>query len=141
MATLNEIFNDLQYKALQSNHAVSRVLKLANLKRLVVQVNAVPNGDGTVHFSMTLHSKANYRKQIGIVASDADDLMLIAQFLQKYGGTLSQYIKFTRFPRQGNDEVEIEDNDNNVQQPQPQPQPKPTSQPKVRQNRNAEDEF
>jgi len=99
MASLKEILDELGQQAKQTQKIVSRVLKIKGIKRIVVQVNAVPNGN-SVRYSMTIHSQNNFRKQIGITANDAEDLRLISEFLEKYADLLNEYIRFT--PRNGN---------------------------------------
>ncbi len=99
MASLKEIIDELGKQAKEQNKIVSRVLKIKGIKRIVVQLNAVPQ-DGKVRYSMTIHSQNNYKKQLGITAEDAEDLKLIYEFLTKYKDLLDEYVKFT--PRDGN---------------------------------------
>jgi len=94
MATLQEILSQIGQEAKDTNKIVTRVLKIKGLKRLVVQLNAVPNGN-SVRYSMTLHSANNYRKQIGITANDSEDLKLISEFLRKYADLLNEYVRFS----------------------------------------------
>ncbi|ALG96878.1 hypothetical protein AZ268_gp10 [Acidianus rod-shaped virus 2] len=126
MATLEEIFNELRDKAKQSGKPATRVLKIKGLKRLVIQLNAIPNGN-SVRFSMTVHSQRNYKKQLGIVAGDADDFAIIAKFLQSHKDLLDKYVKFT--VTNSNNEVEVDLGEENEE-------PK-----KERKKKNVEDEF
>jgi len=109
MTSLKEIFDELSQQAKEQNKPASRILKIKGLKRLVVQINAVPD-NGKVRYSMTIHSQNNFKKQIGITANDAEDLKLISEFLTKYADLLNEYVKFT--PRNGNriqeEELELE---------------------------------
>ena len=110
MASLKEIIDELGQQAKQNNKIVSRILKIKGIKRIVVQLNAIPNGN-SVRYSMTIHSQNNFRKQLGITASDAEDLRLISEFLSKYADLLNEYIRFT--PRNNNmpreEELELGD--------------------------------
>ena len=72
MASLKEIIDELGKQAKEQNKITSRILKIKGLKRLVVQLNAIPE-NGKVRYSMTIHSQNNYKKQIGITANDAED--------------------------------------------------------------------
>ena len=94
MASLKEIIDELGQQAKQNNKIVSRILKIKGIKRIVVQLNAIPNGN-SVRYSMTIHSQNNFRKQIGITANDAEDLRLISEFLEKYADLLNEYVRFT----------------------------------------------
>ena len=94
MTSLKEIIDELGQQAKQNNKPVSRILKIKGLQRLVVQLNAVPNGN-SVRYSMTIHSQNNFRKQIGITANDAEDFKIISEFLDKYRDLLNEYVKFT----------------------------------------------
>lgn len=126
MASLEDIFSELKQRAKESGKPTSRVLKLKGLKRFVIQINAVPSGNN-VRFSMTVHSQRNYKRQIGIIAGDADDFETIAKFLQKYKDTLDKYVKFS--VNGGNNEVEM-DVENESEEPKNQ-----------RKRKNVEDEF
>jgi len=110
MASLKEIMDELGKQAKEQNKIMSRVLKIKGIKRIVVQLNAIPNGN-SVRYSMTIHSQNNFRKQIGITADDAEDLRLISEFLEKYEDLLNEYIRFT--PRNNNmpreEELELGD--------------------------------
>jgi hypothetical protein len=133
MASLKEIIDELGHQAKQNNKPVSRILKIKGLQRLVVQLNAVPNGN-SIRYSMTLHSQNNYKKQIGITAGDAKDLRIIADFLDKYADLLNEYVKFTR---NGNstpqvEELELDKEENEQTQEKSQ---------KKSQKKNVEDEF
>ncbi|QJF12322.1 hypothetical protein ARV3_gp09 [Acidianus rod-shaped virus 3] len=130
MASLQEIFNELKEKVKESGKPANRVLKIKGLKRLVIQLNAVPDGD-SVRFSMTIHSSRNFKKQLGIVADDAQDFETIANFLTKYKDYLSKYIKFNIQDRSNVED--IEDTEETEKQ-----QPK---QNKSKKERNVEDEF
>lgn len=126
MASLEEIFDKLKERAKESGKPASRVLKIKGLKRLVVQINAIPSRDN-VRFSMTIHSQRNYKKQIGIVADDAEDLEIIAKFLKKYKDVLDKYIKFNI--RREEDEIEIDIEEENE------------NQKKEKKKKNIEEEF
>jgi len=110
MASLKEIIDEIGKQAKEQNKIMSRVLKIKGIKRIVVQLNAIPNGN-SVRYSMTIHSQNNFRKQIGITADDAEDLRLISEFLEKYEDLLNEYIRFT--PRNNNmpreEELELGD--------------------------------
>ena len=133
MASLKEIIDELAQQAKQNNKIMSRILKIKGLKRLVVQLNAIPE-NGKVRYSMTIHSQNNYKKQIGITANDAEDFRLISEFLSKYADLLNEYVKFS--PRNGNNirEEELELDKEEEQQTQEKPQ-------KKSQKKNVEDEF
>jgi len=91
---LKEILDTLGKQAKESNKIASRILKIKGIKRIVVQLNAIPQ-DGKVRYSLTIHSQNNFRKQIGITANDAEDLKLISEFLTKYADLLNEYVRFT----------------------------------------------
>ena len=133
MASLKEIIDELGQQAKQNNKPASRILKIKGLKRLVVQLNAVPE-NGKVRYSMTIHSQNNFKKQIGITANDAEDLRLISEFLTKYADLLNEYVKFT--PRNGNriqeEELDLESESQEQKSSQSQ---------KKQQKKNVEDEF
>ena len=133
MASLKEIIDELGSQAKQNNKIASRILKIKGLKRLVVQLNAIPE-NGKVRYSMTIHSQNNYKKQIGITANDAEDFRLISEFLSKYADLLNEYVKFS--PRNGNNirEEELELDKEEEQQTQEKSQ-------KKSQKKNVEDEF
>jgi len=133
MASLKEIIDELGKQAKEQNKIMSRILKIKGLKRLVVQLNAIPE-NGKVRYSMTIHSQNNYRKQIGITANDAEDFRLISEFLVKYKDLLDEYVKFS--PRNGNNirEEELELDKEEEEQIQEKPQ-------KKQQKKNVEDEF
>jgi len=133
MASLKEIIDELAQQAKQNNKIMSRILKIKGLKRLVVQLNAIPE-NGKVRYSMTIHSQNNYKKQIGITANDAEDFRLISEFLSKYADLLNEYVKFS--PRNGNNirEEELELDKEEEQQTQEKSQ-------KKSQKKNVEDEF
>ena len=133
MASLKEIIDELGKQAKEQNKIASRILKIKGLKRLVVQLNAIPE-NGKVRYSMTIHSQNNYRKQIGITANDAEDFRLISEFLSKYADLLNEYVKFS--PRNGNNirEEELELDKEEEQQTQEKSQ-------KKSQKKNVEDEF
>jgi hypothetical protein len=128
MASLKEIIDEIGSQAKSQNKIVSRILKIKGLKRFVVQLNAVPNGN-SVRYSMTIHSQNNFRKQIGITANDAEDFKIISEFLSKYADLLNEYVKFTG--RNGNrvqeEELDIEE--------------EAEQKPKKQQKKNVEDEF
>jgi len=94
VASLKEILDTLGKQAKESNKIASRILKIKGIKRIVVQLNAIPQ-DGKVRYSLTIHSQNNFRKQIGITANDAEDLKLISEFLTKYADLLNEYVRFT----------------------------------------------
>ncbi|CAI44167.1 hypothetical protein ARV1_gp12 [Acidianus rod-shaped virus 1] len=134
MSDLEDIILNLKDKAKDSGHYVSKIINIKGLQRLTLQINASPDG----HVSMTVHSKSNFKKQIGVTASDAGDLMLISKFLTKYSGTLDKYVKFSKLTVRNNDDenvVDIDD-DNNDQKPQQKEKGKHKERPK-----NIEDEF
>ncbi|ARQ96686.1 hypothetical protein [Sulfolobus islandicus rod-shaped virus 11] len=133
MASLKEIIDELGKTAKEQNKIASRILKIKGLKRLVVQLNAVPD-NGKIRYSMTIHSQNNFRKQLGITANDAEDLKLIADFLNKYADILNEYVKFT--PRNGN-RVEEEELELNEEEQEEKEQKKE----KKREKKNVEDEF
>jgi len=128
MASLKEIIDEIGSQAKQSNKPVSRVLKIKGTKRLVVQLNAVPNGN-SVRYSMTIHSANNFRKQIGITANDAEDLKIISEFLSKYADLLNTYVKFT-----GRNNNSVQEEELDIEEEQHQ-------QSKKSQKKNVEDEF
>ena len=129
MASLKEIIDELGKQAKDQNKIVSRILKIKGLKRFVVQLNAVPN-NGKIRYSMTIHSQNNYKKQIGIVADDAEDFKIISEFLDKYKDLLNEYIKFTR---NNNSNVQVEELE--LESEEQQKSQKKSS------KRNVEDEF
>ena len=137
MVSLKEIIDELGRQAKEQNKIVSRILNIKGTNRIVVQVNAIPNGN-SVRYSMTIHSRNNYRKQIGITANDANDLKIIAEFLNKYKDLLNEYVKFS--PRNGNsireEELELENTEEEQQVEQKQEKSQKKSQKK-----NVEDEF
>ena len=137
MASLKQILDELGSQAKQSNKIISRILNIKGTNRIVVQVNAIPE-NGKIRYSMTIHSRNNYRKQIGITANDANDLKIIAEFLSKYADLLNEYVKFS--PRNGNaireEELELENSGNGQQEEQKQ-----EKQQKRGQKKNVEDEF
>jgi len=132
MASLKQIIDELGQQAKENNKIASRVLKIKGIKRIVVQLNAVPNGN-SVRYSMTIHSANNFRKQIGITASDAGDLRLISEFLNKYADLLNEYIKFT--PRNSNMPREEELELGNEEESEKEEKPRKTS------KKNVEEEF
>ena len=133
MASLKEIIDELGKTAKEQNKIASRILKIKGLKRLVVQLNAVPE-NGKVRYSMTIHSQNNFRKQLGITANDAEDLKLIAEFLNKYADILNEYVKFT--PRNNSvvqeEEIELSEEEQEKSQQKTQ---------KKKEKKNVEDEF
>jgi len=133
MASLKEIIDELGKQAKENNKIASRILKIKGLKRLVVQLNAVPQ-DGKIRYSMTIHSQNNFRKQLGITANDSEDLRLIAEFLNKYADLLNEYVKFT--PRNNNnvreEELELEEDTESQKEQKKE---------KKREKKNVEDEF
>ena len=133
MASLKEVIDELGKQAKENNKIASRILKIKGLKRLVVQLNAVPQ-DGKVRYSMTIHSQNNFRKQLGITANDSEDLRLIAEFLNKYKDILDEYVKFT--PRNNNrvqeEELELEEDTESQKEQKKE---------KKREKKNVEDEF
>jgi len=133
MASLKEILDELGKQAKQGNKIASRVLKIKGIKRIVVQLNAVPE-NGKVRYSMTIHSANNFRKQLGITANDAEDLKLISEFLSKYADLLNEYVKFS--PRNSNrvqeEELEMEENEESQREEQ---------KPKRSGKKNVDEEF
>jgi len=133
MASLKEILDTLGKQAKEQNKIMSRVLKIKGIKRIVVQLNAIPNGN-SVRYSLTIHSQNNFRKQLGITANDAEDLKLISEFLTKYADLLNEYVKFTRRNNNAVQEEEIdteEDEENEKEQ----------KKERKREKRNVEEEF
>ena len=112
VASLKEIIDELGKQVKQTNKIASRVLKIKGIKRIVVQLNAIPQ-DGKVRYSLTIHSQNNFRKQLGITANDSEDLKLISEFLAKYADLLNEYIRYT--PRNNNaiqeEELEMEEDE------------------------------
>jgi len=132
MASLKEILDQLGSQAKQDNRIASRVLKIKGIRRIVVQLNAIPE-NGNVRYSMTIHSSNNFRKQLGITANDSEDLKLISEFLTKYADLLNEYVKFT--PRNNSTPREEElDVEETTEQNSSQKTKKP-------QKKNVEDEF
>jgi len=133
VASLKEILDTLGKQAKESNKIASRILKIKGIKRIVVQLNAIPQ-DGKVRYSLTIHSQNNFRKQIGITANDAEDLKLISEFLTKYADLLNEYVRFTgrNNNRVQEEELEIEENEENEKEEQ---------RPKKSGKKNVEEEF
>jgi len=133
MASLKEVIDELGKQAKENNKIASRILKIKGLKRLVVQLNAIPQ-DSKVRYSMTIHSQNNFKKQLGITANDSEDLKLISEFLTKYADILNEYVKFT--PRNNNrvqeEELELEENTESQKEQKKE---------KKREKKNVEDEF
>jgi len=132
MASLKEIIDEIGKQAREQNKIMSRVLKIKGIRRIVVQLNAIPNGS-SVRYSMTIHSANNFRKQIGITASDAEDLRLISEFLNKYADLLNEYIRFT--PRNSNMPREEELELGNEEESEKAEKPRKAS------KKNVEEEF
>jgi len=132
MASLKEIIDEIGKQAREQNKIMSRVLKIKGIRRIVVQLNAIPQ-DGKVRYSMTIHSQNNFRKQIGITANDAEDLRLISEFLEKYADLLNEYVRFTsrNNNRVQEEELELNEEEENVKEEKP----KKTS------KKNVEEEF
>ena len=137
MASLKEVIDELGKQAKENNKIASRILKIKGLKRLVVQLNAVPQ-DGKVRYSMTIHSQNNFRKQLGITANDSEDLRLIAEFLNKYKDILDEYVKFT--PR-NNSVSQVEELELSEEEEKQKPSQKEEKAQKKQQKKNVEDEF
>jgi Ran GTPase-activating protein (RanGAP) involved in mRNA processing and transport len=133
VASLKEILDELGKQVKQTNKIASRVLKIKGIKRIVVQLNAIPQ-DGKVRYSLTIHSQNNYRKQLGITANDAEDLKTIADFLNKYADLLNEYIRYT--PRNNNAVQEEELNDEEDEENE-----KEERKERKREKRNVEEEF
>ncbi|AOG61572.1 MULTISPECIES: hypothetical protein [Bacteria] len=131
MASLKQILDELGKQAKEQNKIASRILKIKGIKRIVVQLNAVPQ-NGSIRYSMTIHSQNNFRKQIGITPQDAEDLKLIAEFLEKYADFLNEYVKFT--PR-NNSTVQEEELDMEQQE---EKEEKPSTKSR---KKNVEEEF
>ena len=133
MPSLKEVIDELGKTAKEQNKIASRILKIKGLKRIVVQLNAVPD-NGKIRYSMTIHSQNNFRKQLGITANDSEDLRLIAEFLNKYADLLNEYVKFT--PRNNNnvreEELELEEGTESQKEQKKE---------KKREKKNVEDEF
>ena len=137
MASLKEIIDELGKTAKEQNKITSRILKIKGLKRLVIQLNAVPQ-DGKVRYSMTIHSQNNFRKQLGITANDAEDLKLISEFLTKYADILNEYVKFT--PR-GNNTTQVEELELSEEEEKQKESSSQQKTQKKAQKKNVEDEF
>jgi len=133
MASLKEIIDEIGKQAKEQNKIMSRVLKIKGIKRIVVQLNAIPNGN-SVRYSMTIHSQNNFRKQIGITANDAEDLRLISEFLEKYADLLNEYVRFTSRNNNRVQEEELEIGDEEQEQ-------KEEKKERRREKRNVEEEF
>jgi len=133
MSSLKEIIDEIGKQARQENKIMSRVLKIKGIKRIVVQLNAIPNGN-SVRYSMTIHSQNNFRKQIGITANDAEDLRLISEFLNKYADLLNEYIRFTSRNNNRVQEEELDMEENEESQ-------KEEKKERKRERRNVEEEF
>ena len=133
VASLKEIIDELGKQVKQTNKIASRVLKIKGIKRIVVQLNAIPQ-DGKVRYSLTIHSQNNFRKQLGITANDAEDLKTIADFLNKYADLLNEYIRYT--PRNNNAIQEEELNDEEDEENE-----KEERKERKREKRNVEEEF
>ena len=133
MPGLKEILDTLGKQAKEQNKIMSRVLKIKGIKRIVVQLNAIPQ-DGKVRYSLTIHSQNNFRKQLGITANDADDLRLISEFLTKYADLLNEYVKFTRRNNNSVQEEELEMEENEESE-------KEQKKERKREKRNVEEEF
>ena len=120
MASLKEIIDEIGKQAREQNKIMSRVLKIKGIRRIVVQLNAIPQ-DGKVRYSMTIHSQNNFRKQIGITANDAEDLRLISEFLEKYADLLNEYVRFTsrNNNRVQEEELELNEEEENVKEEKP----------------------
>ena len=133
VASLKEILDELGKTAKQENRIMSRVLKIKGIKRIVVQLNAVPE-NGRVRYSLTIHPQNNFRKQLGITVNDAEDLKIISEFLQKYADLLNEYVKYS--PRNNNrvqeEELDMEEDEENEKEEQ---------KPKRATKRNVEEEF
>jgi hypothetical protein len=133
MASLKEIIDEIGKQAREQNKIMSRVLKIKGIRRIVVQLNAIPNGN-SVRYSMTIHSANNFRKQLGITANDSEDLRLISEFLNKYADLLNEYIRFTPRNNSMPREEELELGDEEQEQKEEQ-------KPKRATKRNVEEEF
>jgi len=133
MASLKEIIDEIGKQAREQNKIMSRVLKIKGIRRIVVQLNAIPQ-DGKVRYSMTIHSANNFRKQIGITANDAEDLRLISEFLEKYADLLNEYVRFTSRNNNRVQEEELELGEEEQEQKEEQ-------KPKRATKRNVEEEF
>jgi len=132
MASLKEIIDEIGKQAKEQNKIMSRVLKIKGIKRIVVQLNAIPNGN-SVRYSMTIHSQNNFRKQIGITANDAEDLRLISEFLEKYADLLNEYVRFTSRNNNRVQEEELEIGDEEQEQKE--------EKPRKGSKKNVEEEF
>jgi len=132
MASLKQIIDELGQQAKENNKIASRVLKIKGIKRIVVQLNAVPNGN-SVRYSMTIHSQNNFRKQIGITANDAEDLRLISEFLEKYADLLNEYVRFTSRNNNRVQEEELELGEEEQEQKE--------EKPRKASKKNVEEEF
>jgi hypothetical protein len=126
MASLEDIIKDLKDEVSKSGKISNRILKIKGLKRLVIQINAVPTNNN-VRISMTIHPQNNYKKQLGITTEDYNDLVTIAEFLNKYKDVLDKYIRYTRVSNNNEMEIEVEKEN--------------TSSSSRREKRDIEDEF
>ena len=133
MASLKEIIDEIGKQAREQNKIMSRMLKIKGIRRIVVQLNAIPNGN-SVRYSMTIHSQNNFRKQIGITANDAEDLRLISEFLEKYKDLLNEYVRFTSRNNNRVQEEELELGEEEQEQ-------KEEKKERRREKRNVEEEF
>ena len=107
MASLEDVIKDLKEEVSKSGKISNRILKIKGLKRLVIQINAVPTNN-SVRISMTIHPQNNYKKQLGITTDDYNDLVTIAEFLNKYKDTLDKYIRYVRTTSNNEMEIEVE---------------------------------
>jgi hypothetical protein len=141
VASLKEILDTLGKQAKEQNRIASRILKIKGIKRIVVQLNAIPQ-DGKVRYSLTIHSQNNFRKQLGITANDAEDLRLISEFLTKYADLLNEYVRFTR--RNNNtvqeEELEMEENEESESRSDERSE-KEQKKERKREKKNVEEEF
>jgi len=133
MPGLKEILDTLGKQAKESNRIASRILKIKGIKRIVVQLNAVPNNN-SVRYSLTIHSQNNFRKQLGITANDAEDLRLISEFLTKYADLLNEYVRFTgrNNNRVQEEELEMEENEESEKEERKE---------RKREKKNVDEEF
>ncbi|AZI75902.1 putative single-stranded DNA-binding protein [Sulfolobales Beppu rod-shaped virus 1] len=135
---LVQIVEDLQQQAKNANKPISKIIKIKDADSIVLQLNAIPS-NGNVRVSLTLHRRANFKKQIGIVSDDYKSLYAIAKFLEKYKDTLDKYIQFS-INRQNNNnnvvEMDLEEEEQTKQSKQTQ-----TTEKKRPQHKSVDEEF
>ncbi len=147
MATLEEIFKELKTQAQNGqgrrgqNGVVytDRIVKLPGLQRFTLKINYASDG----HYSMVIYRGNNVRKQFAVFPEDANELMTIANFLQKYNNVLSKYIKYGNFNRNvsGVVEVDLNEGESNNGSSSKQSTSKKQSKKQQQQEEDIEEEF